>query len=427
MDHLTLTNPAGSSINVGSFRTEDDADYGSKDLLKAGFSENALTDGGLLALETVGVRHMVFPIRLASVGAYGGLAGVQGLIRGMARPGATLDVQLENVPTADGVRFDVVAGRLEERWRLPLGRISRLEADLKLDVRPFGYLPTTIVLASAASVGLPGALAIPNGSLLGDAPGLIEFYADATAATFYPAGSWTFDLLAWSLGGGSGGSPFWSGASLTGIAAASVAGVAQAPASQALHTFHPGITGWARAAYLNVGSAISARYTGRHRVFAYAKLTPSQALPFYVSLDAGYIDGVSLNALASSAPVATLPPAEASGAPGAYGAQASPAFALLDLGEVTLPAAGPGLAHADYLRLWVSPASSGGNVATPIVSFGGLFLLALDGPNGVMPRGIGYPSIGNVASSARLALDGIGGNALVKGFGGTHEIGRAHV
>jgi hypothetical protein len=119
----------------------------------------------VLAFENVGVRKMEFPLRVASIGApFNGAAGVQAWFRTLARPGATLDVQLDGVATADAIRFDVGAGRFElGGWNTHLfTQLDRFEGTLKLDTQPLGYLPTTILLASAASIGGPCVLTIPR-------------------------------------------------------------------------------------------------------------------------------------------------------------------------------------------------------------------------------------------------------------------------
>src|SRR5947208_2022071 len=97
-DSIVLNGPNGSSLNVASFLLGDPGpDWGDADLLKTIYSENPMQDGGVLAAEYVNVRRMAFPLRIASLSAFGGAAGVAAWLRTLARPGATLDVQLDGV------------------------------------------------------------------------------------------------------------------------------------------------------------------------------------------------------------------------------------------------------------------------------------------------------------------------------------------
>jgi hypothetical protein len=197
VDSYLLQGPNGTVINLGSWIVADagQLDFGARDLIKALYAENAAAEGGVLAFETANVRRMVFPVRLASSAFLptGGLAGIESAVRLAARPGAVIDLMPEGVATGDAVRFDVLAGRYEESFDLRISRAGRRDGLVKLDVMPFGYLPTTILLASVASIGLPGVLAIPNASIFGDVPGLARVVIQPSSPTGFGGATWLPD------------------------------------------------------------------------------------------------------------------------------------------------------------------------------------------------------------------------------------------
>ena len=408
-----LTNPGGATTyDLASWmRFEEGPDFGDA-WMSAHYAENPAADGGQFAYENIGVRTMTFPI----------------LVPIAARPGAFLDIQLANVATSDAIRFDVLGGRYKPDYRLREQQISIRRGTLELDVQPFGYLPTNILLASVASLGLPGMATVPGGQIVGDVPGLglIEIINDVPVGTNYPAGTWRVDFLAWSLGGGASYRAFWgAGSTLTGdsvtFGTASLAGDAFAPASQGRQIVaSQNLAAWKNAVRIDLTAALEPAYRSRFRFYTWAKLGPSQSLPWYVS---GDVAAYTNQALASSAPIATLAPAVASGPStiGAYGAQPSPAYTLLDLGEVTIPAVPSGATSTPLIRVWVSPATSNVGVATTTLTFGGIYLQRLDGAAGVIPRGIVVPTtnattyqVPNVTIDAntRTALVGPPGNAV---------------
>src|SRR5919198_5516227 len=112
-DSYVLNGANGSSLNVASFVIDPGPDFGEADLLKAIYAENPAVEGGVLAAEYSNMRRMQFPLRVASLSAFGGALGLTAWLRTLARPGATLDVQLDSVPSAEAVRWDVRAGRFE--------------------------------------------------------------------------------------------------------------------------------------------------------------------------------------------------------------------------------------------------------------------------------------------------------------------------
>lgn len=414
-DSYFLTGPNGSGMEVASFVIEPGPDFGEADLQKAIYSENPMMEGGVLAAEYVNVRRMAFPLRVASISSFGGAAGVQAWLRTLARPGATLDLTPDG-STDPAVRFDVNAGRFEpnsswdrQQWK----QTDRMEGTLKLDVQPLGYWPTLILLASSASVGLPGSLPIPNSSVIGDVPALVSLMIVPTNPTHYAAGSWLTDTVAWSFAAPAGAASFftyWGAGSvtrfsgITGTLAADKYAVSsqaqQLVASQTQTNWDPMV---AARLINNTGAGLPMANNGRFRLFAYMRLGPSQSQPWQIAADTVLGAAESLAPLGSAGPVATLVPevASAGGSVGAFGPQPSPAYQLLDLGDIDVPPVGSQTANAPELtslRLWSKPATSNVGVATPILSFGGFYLLPLNGAAGVLPRGLAVPTIHPFAS-----------------------------
>jgi hypothetical protein len=403
MDNLVLNGPQGASLNVGSYlRAEPGPDFGSKDLQKALFAENAYTDQPALALESVGPRRMSFPLFVPS--------GYQRVLRQIAREGATLDVQVDGIASADAVRFDVLSGRLEDDYSLPIRRGARLlPAVLKLDTQPYAYLPTTILLASSASVGLPGQLAIPAGSIIGDLPGLADLIVrPASPATSFGGGAtWWPDLLVWSLGARPSFSAFIGPSSLLPVldGSATIVQDAFSPASVAWQ-FDPiaptALGAWTRVAHWQIPTGLEPAYAGRFRALALARLSVATHY-LQVSLDAvpaRNFDG----ALASAQPIATLAHDTIAGGSGAG--------QLLDLGEVTLPPLGAsGSLELPHLRLWAKAGTTSVGT-TPRLLLEGIYLQPLDGAVGFLPRGLAVPSSGN-PQPGQFILDGIRGRQVL--------------
>lgn len=396
-DSYVLTSPQGSTYDLASYidLSGDGPDFGDE-AMAAHYAENPAADGGMLSFESIGIRTMRFPILVASAVTPSGLLERESQLRLAARPGATLDVTLFGYDQANpAVRFDVQTGRYKPAYRVRENMVGVRRGVLELDTPPYGYWPTSIVLASVASIGIPGKLDIPNASLIGDVPGLgeIKIVQFGAPATNYPAGTWRPDLLGWSFGGRANFTALWGGASLAladDISTGSTVGDVFAPASQGRQVVpSQNLGAWKQAVGVNIGGGLEPAYRGRHRLFAWAKLGPSQHLPWYVT---GDVTLSPLTALASEAPIATLPPAVASGSPGAWGAQPSPAYTLLDLGEIDIGGFASVASSAPLVRLWISPATSNVGVATTTITFGGAYFLPVDTAAGVIPRGLVVPT-----------------------------------
>jgi hypothetical protein len=382
VDNLTLTGPNGTALNVGSWlRAADKPDYGAKGLVNAAYSETPYAEGGQLSYESVGVRHMSFPLILPSSGTFGGLTGLESYLRLLARPGATLDIQPDGETTA--VRFDVLSGRWEQDYDTYENRVQRRKGILLLDTQPYGYLPTSIILASTASMALPGSIDLSGVSFIGDAPGLAELSVQATAATNYPPGTWLADTALWSLGGQPSMQAWWPGASML-KAGATLAGDFIAnnmvPGGTAIRIFTNGLgASFTIGANVLIPTSLEPAYRGRFRVFLLAGNLASANSKFAFCVDSTSTYN-AFAPLASAVPVATI-----------Y--DASPAVGLIDCGELTLPQSGSGLVQSQHIRIWTAPVGVGAPATTADV-IGGMYLHALDGANGFQPAGIAGQVVG---------------------------------
>lgn len=391
MDDLILTGAAGTALNVGSWlRADPGPDFDEEALVRPEWSEHPFREGGALAFTQSGVRRFRFPLLLRS-GASLTLTGVESTLRALAQPGAYVDLGLGGVATGDRVRFDVRAGRLRPEYHVRHNEAGVRLASLELDVDPFGYLPTMILLASAASVGLPGRLAVPGGSVIGDAPGWARVVIAPTTGTSYPAGTWLTDMVAWSLGGRPSFVGYWPAASVASAMTATLAGDAFAPASQALRFYpNPSLSVYTQLGRLEIPAGLEPAYRGRFRLTAFAQLTPSQPYPWMLTADVA--PALNAGALASAGPVATLPPA--CGGVQEESWSASPGYVILDLGEVTVPPVASGVPQPVQIRVWAKSAALAtvGNATTPIIGIAGLHLLPAGPDHGHLPRGLAQPT-----------------------------------
>jgi len=428
VDNLILTGPTGSQVNIGSYVQADPGpDFDTAAVLKAQFVEHPALEGGTLAYEQSGVRRFKFPLIVPSQSAFaGGLPGFTSILRQLARPGATIDLQLQGTPTADAVRFDVITGRLDEAYKVGENRAAVRLGTLELDVQPFGYWPTWITLASAASIGTFGSLAIPGASILGDYLGWAKLDFVSTAATYFsnasePQNPWTVDVAAWSLAGRSSFNPFlgpgsWMYALPTQSPSftPSLISDVYAPGGKAwalsqLSLGAPfGTATWTQIAIATIGNALESAYRGRHRAFAAIGGPASQVGVLQICLDVISTRNPS-GPLASSALVATAMPLQSPVGGGSYGngQPASPAYQLLDLGELAVPPVGSGLTQDILLRFWGSRPTALASSA-PTFMFAGIYLHAVDGPAGIIPRGLTLPTSGAPGSSPifpRVSLD----------------------
>jgi hypothetical protein len=393
MDSFVLYGPGGASpLQIGSWvDVAQGIDFGAAGLIKAQFIDTPFTEGAL-SFEEVGPRHMTFPLVVGS-GPWGSLTQTESLLRMLSRPGAYIDLQPEGVASTEAVRFDILSGRWEPAYRTHVQRAVRRQGTLQLDSLPYGYWPTWITLASVASVGLPGFLTIPAGSILGDAPARVEL---VFAATDSGGGTPTFlpDAIMWANAGRGGSFSAILSAAWTGGLGAS--GAAAAFASQYKQaSFAAAASAWTTPFVYTIASALEPVYRGRFRAFALMQPASAGIASVQMILDSAPAVGSGREALASAGQIATVIGSPIIG------------FQALDLGEITLPPVASGVQQAQLLRLWANVPSQASAMSH---NFGGLYLLPADGEPGYVARGLAQPSIGANPTVSQVVTPRIGGD-----------------
>lgn len=428
MDNAYLNGPQGSMLNIGSwFQVDAPPDYGARDLIQQQYAQNALADGAQFAYEISGKRTMRFPLLVASGGAAGlSLDSIEAWLRTMARPSAYIDLQPDGVPTAEMVRFDVIGGRVNhDPWSLPLQRVDRRKLTVELDTQPFGYWPTWITLASVGWPGVqtPFRTLIRGASVIGDVAAPVRLVLDAgnassTAISSGPAGSYSVDFLAWSLSGGPSYPPSTIAAAPSGIFGA----FSDAFASSLIGT--PTVARLGLSGTLAVGGAPSTLQwevvtqvntptilRGQARLFMWTKLSTTggtTGVPLQVMSDVG----PSGDPLATANSVASIVPGVGSGGGHvtAYGNSPSSGYVLYDLGERAF-----GNNASEMIRLYYTGPSV---QAAPLLHVAGYWPLPLDGPAGILPRGLVLPTTtGAWLPYNRLDLDAVARTIDIKSGG----------
>jgi hypothetical protein len=423
-------------IDVGSWlRADQSVDYGAHDVVKQEYAQNSLVDGGQFSYEHAAIRRMSFPLLVPSGGIVGqSLDTIEQLLGLYARPGGYIDIQPDGVPTAEMVRFDLLGGRVNhDPYSVQLQRIDRRFLRVDLDTQPYGYWPTTIILASqAAATAFPFSIAIPPGSIMGDAPGLAQIVFQPSSPTYYNAGApsaqtWDFDGFWYSLerpGGQAFFTPsdFYVATTENNIATFGVFGLAVASDSsapfgaRARAWFGNGLNGgsgsvgrWAQAFVLasqmfDANNNVPTPYRGRFRVFAALRLTPSMGVPWQITADEAA--GAQYFAqMASANPVATLIPQ----ANPSWADSPTSAYQYVDLGEHSWPrSGGSGAADGFSFRIWAYAGPSGlPAVGTATLELGGIFLQRLGQAAGIAGRGWVVPSVFNVLATGVGAVLGV--------------------
>ena len=379
-DQYVLAN-GGTQLDVGSaMAMAGEVDTGAAGLLRAAYSEGPNTDGALVE-EFFGVRKWVFPLTIRASYSVPNLdvANVEALLRKLARPGATLDVQPQGA-SAPAIRFDVLGGRYEPAYHVRHNAEGARLGRLFVETKPLGYWPTWILLGSVASLGQAGAITWA-GSIIGDAPAFGRLTWQGTVASSYE-GSFLPDFLGWSLHEHASFVGRQRVASMvfttdTGWVASNhaVAHVKAFDGATAanLKLVNPGDVFYRLAGHQVIPTVLEPAYRGRFRVIAFA-LTNGWTGNLAVDVADGMYEHMASMA---PTPVLTTSFTGGSGAP------------ALDCGEITIPRTGSGLAQAPFIRFWAKPATTNfGGVATPLLHFHGYYLLPVDAPNGIMPRGL---------------------------------------
>lgn len=430
MDHIYLVSPAGSMIDVGSWlRADQSVDYGAHDVVKQEYAQNAFADGGQFSYEHAAIRKMSFPLIVPSGGIVGqSLDTIEQLLGLYARPGGYIDIQPDGVATAEMVRFDVLGGRVNhDPYNVYLQRIDRRFLRIELDTQPYGYWPTTIILASqGAATAYPFTLAIPAGSIIGDAPALARLAFFATGPTYYNAAapsvqSWDFDGFWYSLerpGGQAFFTPsdFYVATAENNVGTVAVSGYPVASDSSApfgaklkavlgpaMNAGSGSVGRWAQtftlaSALFDANNNVPTSYRGRYRIFAALRLAPSMGTPWCVTSDEA-AGGYYYHQLASANPVATIIPQ----ANPSWSDSPTSAYQYVDLGEHLWPrGGGSGNADGFSFRIWAYAGPSGmPALATATIELGGIFLQRLGQAAGVAGRGWNVPSVNNVIATAQ--------------------------
>lgn len=439
-------NAGGTLLDIASYVIQAegiDFDYGS--LFRDTYIQNPLSEGGFLAYDQSGVRTFKFPLMLASSGAFtNGLDGLAEMIRRMTRrPGAAafIDLQPDGVATAKAVRFDILDGRLNGRKHNPrIQSLHRRVYDLELDVQPFGYLPTQIVMASMrASLGASGITNIGSSifgaswnpaSIIGDGPPLWTISAQTTflvATAIAQGGAWAALGAYWSMGRASGMIPYINPSALAAATAAprivssspvitaSIGPDWMSPGGEELKiSMAPSAASWSPLLY-SPASWGATPYWGRYRILGWFRIAASMGLPIHVTADVVSAQNQTGPGLASGGPVATI----YSGLHGSQPGYPSQAYQLVDFGEFAFPAVPSSPPNTQQIqpqsplvRIWARTPTTNMTVPTIMVECGGLYLLAAHGDYGILPAGLTVPSTSagpqGALSLAQFTVDALG-------------------
>jgi hypothetical protein len=372
-DSYILGIPSGAAgatqIQLASYTRADPGPNFANDFEKQVFVEGPNTEGYLSHEETT-LRRMSFPLTLIASRSIPnlGLYDQEALLKRLSRPGAYLDLKPQGATTA--VRFDVVAGQWEPQYDIRHNREGISLGTLKLVTKPYGYWPTWITLASHGA--LSGRDALANGMslatpIIGDVPGEGRIAINASVVAGYPP-----DFIAWSLAARPSfttvikvASTTWGGLA-TYMPTTNIYGFDGASGMQMNTWWNSGV--WTLGGWHVIPAAMEPAYRGRFRVYAHARSSPA---PEDLGLLVDTSNAIHA-AMASSQPVAN--PIN----------NYAPAGQIIDLGEITLPPTASGAAQAPLIRIWVRH----GGAASQYIHWGGMFLLPLDGPHGVLPHGL---------------------------------------
>lgn len=441
MDSILLFPPGASStasaLQLGSWlRWDQNPDYGAKGLIESVETMNALRDGGVFAYRHAPIRHMNFPLALfnpaSGPGAASAIRQFESVLRNYSTPGGYIAIQPEGVASSEAVYFDIIDGRWEPDYNPYHNRSGGYrQGHLLLDTQPWGYWPTEILLASAASIGFLGQLAIAGTSVVGDVPPLAHVTMSPTAASTYGVASikWGTDVVAYGLGAQPSFKPFIAPAqfevSPPPLVTGSLAGDALAPASQAwvLAGLGVGVGGpfLALDSATAIGSAIEPAYRGRYRAFGVAKMIVASVASAPIAMmlldadrynDAVYTTAATQNVNATvwsqMGVITGIPNSKLSPSPG---------YGTFDLGEITLPPQASGYRQGIRLRIWLG--YGGGSVATALFAFGGVYLLPVDGAAGVLTAGLFPPDRSTGSQGAIEFNSNWVDSAVIRAAGGT--------
>lgn len=398
---------AGSQLQIGTYIMYDPGpNFGAAGLISNLKTNNALRDGGVFSRRIVPQRTMAFPLLLRDVPGQT-LLQTESLLREWVAPGAAIAIQPENVPSGEAVFFDVLDGRWEFDYNPFENRIGRRKGTLYVDTQPWGYWPTEMLLASSASVGQFGQLAVNGASVIGDVPPLAHLIISPTVASAYAPGigsGYAPDMAAYSLGARPSFTPYanptYTGTGAAGVYTASLVADKYAPGGMARVLGGGGIPSiWLNIADTGtwIASAIEPAYRGRFRVFAFGRFLASYGglPPMQLIVDAdrppptvGALNSLFPLAMASSNQIATVAQVIL---PSGNALSASPGYQMVDAGEITLPPTASGYQGPVRLRVWANWA--GTTAGSVLFAYGGLYLLPIDGAAGIQTRGMYVPTL----------------------------------
>lgn len=415
-DNFVLYGPGGASpVNLASWvdLSAGGPDFGARGLEQAAVADSALADSGRLAYTFSAPRRMAFPLVVPS-GPAGGLLAAESLLRAAARPGAYLDLQPEGVPSAEAVRFDVIAGRWEPGYETRIHAAARRRGVLELDTQPFGYWPTWITVASWGNTSTGSQMRVAG--FVGDVPAetRMQVLVQQAASAVIPntdqvpvAGTWMTELLVPTFKRQASFAPLLMQGAVSPNAPIANGGswfsdTTFSRTLAATYNRYPLTAGdsWSRVLYWQIfqsGGAVS--YHQRFRVFGWVRQTASTGFPVRVVVDA--LDNSSdAFAMASSNQVATVVPGAASGVGGvgAFGAIPSSMWQVVDLGELSFPRnpAASGAISNHYLRVWANAGPS--QIATVPIDVLGFYLHPAE--QGYIGEGLNLPTVGAVTAAS---------------------------
>lgn len=225
------------------------------------FTHSLLKEGGVLALENLKLKEMVFPLLLHATSRSGLSALVQQVNRQLAMSGQT--VQWQDQGAAQPTSFDLASGQLDLEYDFRRAGGYWLAGKLRLFTQPLGRTATARLVASAAGTG--PLLMLPVASpILGDANALMaaQVQIGSQVAT-------SGRLLGLSVLPGPSGAyqPLWPAASLqAGGASGVLMGASGALASQLVRAGPGGVLGG-----LSLTGVPVQPYGGENRVLAIAR------------------------------------------------------------------------------------------------------------------------------------------------------------
>jgi hypothetical protein len=164
---------------------DDGFDPADVDYTEPQFSSSPLREGAQLVGHTVGLREMVWPLKLSAVSKDALHATVAELNR-EHRPGETR-VEWRDKGATVSTFFDAEDARFEPDFNYWRGQANRMHGVLRVWVQPYGHTGAERLISSGVSTRGPGDIGnhvavatIPPGTIAGDVPALMRAQAKST-------------------------------------------------------------------------------------------------------------------------------------------------------------------------------------------------------------------------------------------------------